>query len=498
MWALSSRATRTRFGRGGCSRGLAVGLLVVPLVLLSGIGATWACETPVYRYAMYRWQPTPYEVYAFHDESNADAHAAVEAAIAEVTDGTDNRANVVFIPVNVTTDPELNGVTPDIKAAWNSQQDRTLPSYLISTPYGAQIYSGKLPAAEIKDLVESPARKQLAQQLEAGKIGVLLFLGGQDQQQNERARQILQGLVKEVGEGKISLYTAPADDAVAEDKSAPAKPGLELGLIEVDRNDQKETWLVRSLLAMESDLPEESRPMVFLSYGRGRALLPYIGEGITRENLIHEVQFISGACSCTVKEQNPGVDLLVRYDWDAAAAALADRFGTEEGNESQFGPSDFLPQLIIPSSTVPPVADVAATTDVVAVKDASAGDLNSENTLPTTDDIQLENDVAKPEAGANAAGAGDVSTRENPTTDPGATATSVPAATSADAANAHDTGGESHGDVALVPTASAPDRVTTFQTDTVPTYFGMLVVGGGLALGLVILFGITLLVMRPH
>ena len=357
MRARLPRATPNWFGPSGASRSLPCGLFVL-LALLLAVGSTWACETPVYRYAMYRWQPTPYEVYSFHDDSNADAHAAVETAIAEVSEGTDNRANIVFIPVNLTDDPELNGVTPDIKAAWASQKNKTLPTYLISTPYGAQIYSGKLNAATIKTLVESPARKRMAQQLEAGKIGVLLFLNGKDKKENERARQILQGLVKEVAEGKVSLYSVPTD-ITGEEVADTTNPGLELGMIEVNRDDEKERWLVRSLLAMESDLPDETRPMVFLAYGRGRALLPYIGAGINRENLLQEVEFISGACSCTVKEQNPGVDLLVRYDWEAASAALADRFGTEEGNEGQFGPSDFLPQLIIPSSSAPPIETVA-------------------------------------------------------------------------------------------------------------------------------------------
>ena len=172
---------------------------------------------------MYRWQPTPYEVYSFHDDTNAEAHAAVEKAIADVADGTDNRANIVFIPVNLTDDPELNGVTPDIKAAWTSQKDQSLPSYLISTPYGVQIYSGKLTADTVKTLVESPARKLMAQQLEAGKIGVLLYLNGKDKKENEEAKKILQGLVKEVGEGKADLEDDETDERSAQqgDRSEP-------------------------------------------------------------------------------------------------------------------------------------------------------------------------------------------------------------------------------------------------------------------------------------
>jgi hypothetical protein len=431
---------------------------------------------------MYRWQPTPYEVYSFHDDSNADAHAAVETAIAEVSEGTDNRANIVFIPVNLTDDPELNGVTPDIKAAWASQKNKTLPTYLISTPYGAQIYSGKLNAATIKTLVESPARKRMAQQLEAGKIGVLLFLNGKDKKENERARQILQGLVKEVAEGKVSLYSVPTD-ITGEEVADTTNPGLELGMIEVNRDDEKERWLVRSLLAMESDLPDETRPMVFLAYGRGRALLPYIGAGINRENLLQEVEFISGACSCTVKEQNPGVDLLVRYDWEAASAALADRFGTEEGNEGQFGPTDFLPELIIPSSTPPAISDIASA-------DVDAGD--------TTNDIEpvqssgAQGDIVVTTTGENQIDDGGVS--EDGADEPESTVSEDPdtvadaTTTTADATPGNALSG-TYGSVPAVPQSKAIFR---------SSYTGIFVVGGGLAVGLVVLFGLTLFVMRPH
>jgi hypothetical protein len=502
MRARLPRGTKNWFGPGGASRSLPRGLFVL-LALLLTIGSTWACETPVYRYAMYRWQPTPYEIYSFHDDTNAAAHAAVEKAIADVSEGTDNRANVVFIPVNLTDDPELNGVTPDIKAAWQSKKDQSLPSYLISTPYGAQIYSGKLTADTIQALVESPARKRMAQHLEAGKIGVLLFLNGKDKKENEQAREILAELVKEVGEGKISLYTAPSDVAGGEEEAGATNPGLELGMIEINRDDEKETWLVRSLLAMESDLPDESRPMVFLAYGRGRALLPYIGLGINRENLLQEVEFISGACSCTVKEQNPGVDLLVRYDWEAASAALADRFGTEEGNEGQFGPSDFLPQLIIPSSSAPPIETVA-TADAAEANDATnvvepeqTNDDVGDTVVTTTGDSPID------DGGISADETEEPNTADAASEDPATIADATPTTTedattevaTTEDATMDDAAGGNYGGLASV---SEPSDFSTFQSATTPTYISMFVVGGGLALGLVILFGLTFYVMRPH
>jgi hypothetical protein len=57
-------------------------------------------------------------------------------------------------------------------------------------------------------------------------------------------------------------------------------------------------------------------PMIFPVFGRGRALLPLIGAGITPENIEDSGSFLVGACSCEVKELNPGFDLLLAADWN--------------------------------------------------------------------------------------------------------------------------------------------------------------------------------------
>ena len=78
------------------------------------------------------------------------------------------------------------------------------------------------------------------------------------------------------------------------------------------------------LLAVEPDLHKfEKEPMVFAVYGRGRAMPPYVGKGITQANLVDCIAFLAGACSCMVKDENPGVDLLMRWDWDATAERMA-------------------------------------------------------------------------------------------------------------------------------------------------------------------------------
>ena len=41
-----------------------------------------------------------------------------------------------------------------------------------------------------------------------------------------------------------------------------------------------------------------------------------IGDGIAADVIDEACVFLTGACSCEVKEQNPGVDLAMAVDWD--------------------------------------------------------------------------------------------------------------------------------------------------------------------------------------
>ena len=106
------------------------------------------------------------------------------------------------------------------------------------------------------------------------------------------------------------------------------EPKLKLGVLKVARSDAAEKWLVRMLLSVESDLQEyvdknPNEPLVFAIYGRGRAMPPFAGKGITTENLADCAVFLAGACSCMVKDQNPGKDLLIRWNWDKTAELMA-------------------------------------------------------------------------------------------------------------------------------------------------------------------------------
>ena len=326
------------------------GTLVLTLIA-GGLAVLQACDTPVYRYAMYRWNPAPYEIYYFHSEPLSAETEAFHQRIKKLVQSREDQPllNATLIPVDLSKDPELKQILPDIKQLWTQHKKQLSPGYLVTNPQGSVVSIGPLDQKQLSALTDSPTRRQLLTQLGQGKATVMVLLSGKDAAATDKAEKEVRGLVDAVNQGKVDLYQVPGEPAGDQEKpqDPPAKPAHQIGLLKLDRNDPAEAWLIQSLLSVEDDLKDFSEPMVFAVYGRARALPPYIGKGINRDNLLQCVEFVTGACSCTVKEQNPGVDLLVQNNWEAMAAKVAELFGAEEGNETQFGSDEFFPELII-------------------------------------------------------------------------------------------------------------------------------------------------------
>jgi hypothetical protein len=316
-------------------------------------GSAFGCDTPVYRYAMYRWMPSPYELYYFHDGQPDPEGEKVKAAVESFVGNTRPTANLVFLPVDVRKDREITDVPPDVKDAWGKRSPQQTPWYLISSPVGMHMFGGTITENDVANLIDSPLRQEICKLLEQGQAGVYILLTGNDAQANELAEKEIRGVLDDVAAGKIALDAAPRASA---SEDAPKRPATEFGFLKRARNDDAEKWLLDCLLAVEPDLRGSTEPLVFLVYGRGRALFSCMGKGIHRDNLIQDVEFISGACSCTVKEQNPGVDLLIRCDWDAVAESLSQKFGTEEGSPYRLGGDTLFPELVIPLEEEPAAA----------------------------------------------------------------------------------------------------------------------------------------------
>jgi hypothetical protein len=73
--------------------------------------------------------------------------------------------------------------------------------------------------------------------------------------------------------------------------------------------------LVSSLLESEPDLTQQDEPIAFPVFGRGRALYALLGAGIQESNIMEACESLLAWCSCEIKAQSPGTDLLISADW---------------------------------------------------------------------------------------------------------------------------------------------------------------------------------------
>ena len=155
---------------------IALALTICGLVILQ------ACETPVYRYAMYRWNPAPYEIYYFHNEPLSSETEDFHTKIRELVKLKPDQPilNATLIPVDLSKDPELKQVLPDIKQLWTKHQKELSPGYLVTNPQGGVVSVGTLAAEKLTSFIDSAQRRQLLAQLAQGKAAVMVLLSGQD------------------------------------------------------------------------------------------------------------------------------------------------------------------------------------------------------------------------------------------------------------------------------------------------------------------------------
>lgn len=294
------------FSRRFGSRRLTASTAVLCLLLIVAIAQ--ACNVPVFRFALERWRADAYRVTVFHDGPLTAADKEVLTQLEEQQEKS--RANVLVRSLDVS---ELEPADQELLKTFSAAK---YPLVTLQYPAALQIeppiWSQPFTAAATTQLLDSPLRKELLNRLVDGETSVWLLLECGDAEKDDAAAALLaEQLPKLTKELKLpELTDLPDDNLVAK---TPLR--LSFSMMRVPRGDA-ESPLVQMLVNCESDLPERVDPMVFPVFGRGRALLPLIGAGITADNIRNSATFLTGACSCEVKELNPGFDLLLTADWD--------------------------------------------------------------------------------------------------------------------------------------------------------------------------------------
>jgi hypothetical protein len=292
-------------------------VLTVLAVFVTAATVAHACSVPVFKYALDHWAPDAYQVFIFHQEPLSEADAARVDQLR--TQAKETAANV---QVNVV---DLNAEMDEPAAeAWKRHADKAVddPHCVVLMPtgvrgFGREIYSGELESNTVATLLHSPVRQKIGEFLVDGTSVVWVYLESGDQQEDDANVEVLE---KELARLEEELKLPEIDSAdTGELAGDPEDLKLTMKLVRVSRTDEQETALVEMLLSVEPDLREAnlvSHPMVFPVFGRGRALYALVGKGINSSTIEDACVFLTGPCQCTVKAENPGVDLLLPVDWE--------------------------------------------------------------------------------------------------------------------------------------------------------------------------------------
>jgi hypothetical protein len=276
-----------------------------------------ACSVPVFRYALEHWPADPYQALVFHRGPLSETDQALARDLS--ADGAAGRiqANLALRMIDLDQEP-----APDALELWRQLGAESLPWLVLRFPSAARlpqnIWSAPLTSSAVGQIVDSPARREIARRILDGQSGVWVLLGSGDEAQDNAAAALVESRLAYL-QTVLELPKLEAQDIASGLVSVGNEDlKLEFSVLNLSRQDQAEAGFVKMLLGTEPDLEEIEAPMVFPVFGRGRALYALIGAGINHETIDEAAAFLIGKCSCQVKELNPGVDLLLAADWDGA------------------------------------------------------------------------------------------------------------------------------------------------------------------------------------
>lgn len=291
---------------------------------------TRACSIPVFRYALEKWAPSKYELVIFHKGEPSPADQKRIKILRDQSATANLLTNTIDLSANL---------EPNIRKIWERLPKETpLPFAVLRYPEAndktPHVWSGALSDPALDRLMLSPGRNRLFERLTLGDTAVVLLLLSGDSKADSAAREFLDAQIPKIA----SKITLPEQTKEGPQIKSALPLRIRFNVVEISRDDP-EAMLAAMLLNSEDGLIEEKGPIAFPVYGRGRALCSLHGSDLVKpDELQRALEYVCRACSCQVKELNPGVDLIIHGDWD-------DIFEAEVGPAPRVGPDAPMPTI---------------------------------------------------------------------------------------------------------------------------------------------------------
>lgn len=317
-----------------CSR---LGLkLFFSLAVLASFGkSSWACNIPVFRYALENWPSDTFQVLVVSAGPLDETQRALVHQFQETAVNAERPANLQLIHIDLSQQnvadrlrEELRGEVPAPEVMsrideYLRSKNNGVPQLVVFYPkhWDRIAWTSDLTRESIDRLVDSPARQEIANRLLSGDSAVWVLLECGRPEEDQAAWERLEAELK-AAEQVVKLperELIETDDFYREDVRIELK--VKFSALRIARANPEESAFAALLRGSEADLAEFDEPLVIPVYGRGRTYFALVGKGINGEMIQQNGQFLCGACSCQVKQDNPGVDMLMAVNWEDRVTA---------------------------------------------------------------------------------------------------------------------------------------------------------------------------------
>ncbi len=300
---------------------------VIVLLLIGTALPAWACSTPVFRYALERWDADPYVLLILH---RGPLNEQKQESIKKFTSGEGPAmyANWMLLQQDI-EQPVTDIFLKELESALEKPLAK-LAEVAVGEAHAVLLYprspmlpliawQGTLDEALQAGLYDSPLRRESARRLLTGDSFVMLLIESGNAELDDAAAKVIERQFRHLEE--TTDLSVPEEEHFpgeepneAAEKPEPLK--LKLSLLRLRTDDPREAVLRALLLQPFPAAAKQGQPMAYPIFGRGRVLEPLVGAEIQPELLNSVTAFLTGACSCEIKEQNPGFDLLMAVEWE--------------------------------------------------------------------------------------------------------------------------------------------------------------------------------------
>lgn len=294
-------------------------LVITFAAVLLPAHSTDACSVPVFRYALEHWPSDLFEVDVFFRGALTPDQRARVSQLEDQSQINGGAVNWEVIHCNL--DEQL---ADDLQAVAGTLGDAPLPHVVLRRPGGrrgsAVVWSGRL-SEVAPSLWTSPAREELIQRLAKGDSVVWVVFRGSDQ---AGSRQLVEQLHEQLPRLAAEIPLPVGVGSPGSELLTKLPLDIRFSVLEVDGTSPDEAFFRNIVTRGVLDDVGDDESIVVPVFGRGRAMTALKAASIDEALLAECSGFLCGACSCQVKQTNPGFDLLLAVNWDERLWGEAD------------------------------------------------------------------------------------------------------------------------------------------------------------------------------